>query len=121
MKETLVVIALMSVARAAGDAPNVTVQMTSSDAFVPKTLTIKAGGTVTWENVSPGVHTVTDNPALASSKQDAAMPAEAEAFNSGTIEPGKQYSHTFTVPGTYKYFCVPHEADGMVGTIVVTK
>jgi plastocyanin len=49
------------------------------------------------------------------------MPAGTEPFNSGPVEAGKQYSHTFTAPGIYKYFCVPHGADGMVGTIVVTK
>jgi plastocyanin len=81
--------------------------MTDSDAFVPMTLTIKARGTVVWKNDSQQVHAVTDNPALASAAQDSAMPAGAEPFNSGTIEPG--------------YFCLPHEAVGMVGTIVVTK
>jgi plastocyanin len=49
------------------------------------------------------------------------MPAGAKPFNSGNIEPGKQYPHTSTVPGTYKYFCIPHGALGMVGTIVVTE
>jgi hypothetical protein len=46
MKELLVLIAVMSVAGLAGEAPGVTVQMTSRDVFVPKTLTIKAGDTV---------------------------------------------------------------------------
>ena len=121
MKKPLVFIAVMSLAGLARTAPGIAVRMTSRDAFVPKTVTIKVGDTVVWENDSPGVHTVTDNPAFASAKQDAAMPAGAEPFNSGTVEAGQQYSHTFTAPGTYKYFCVPHEADGMVGTIVVTK
>ena len=121
MKELVVLVAVISLAGLAGAEPGVTVRMTSGDAFVPKTLTIKVGATVVWENDSPGIHTVTDNPDLAAAKQDAAIPAGATAFNSGTVESGKQYSQTFTVPGTYKYFCVPHEADGMVGTIVVTK
>jgi plastocyanin len=42
--------------------------MTSSYAFVPKTLTIKVGGTVVWENHSSQVDTVTDNSAFASAK-----------------------------------------------------
>jgi plastocyanin len=121
MKELLVFIAVMSLAGLAGAVPGVTVRMTSRDAFVPKTLTIKVGDTVVWENDSPGVHTVTDNSAFASAKQDASVPAGTEPFNSGPVEAGKQYSHTFTAPGTYKYFCVPHEADGMVGTVIVTK
>ena len=121
MKKLLVLIAVMSVTGFAGEASGITVHMTDSDAFVPMTLTIKAGGTVVWKNDSQQVHTVTDNSALASAAQDSAMPAGAEPFNSGTVEPGKQYLHTFAVPGTYKYFCLPHEAVGMVGTIVVTK
>jgi plastocyanin len=28
--------------------------------------------------------------------------------------------HTFDVPGTYQYFCIPHEMAGMTGTVVVT-
>ena len=121
MKKIVVLAAVLSLTGLSGAESGVTIRMTSRDAFVPKALTIKAGGTVVWENDSPRIHTVTDNPDLAAAKQDAAMPAGATAFNSGTVEPGKQYSQTFTVPGTYKYFCSPHEADGMVGIIVVTR
>lgn len=45
MKELFVLIAVMSVAGSDKEVPGVTVQMTSSDAFMPKTLTIKAGST----------------------------------------------------------------------------
>jgi plastocyanin len=121
MKTLIVVITVMSLAWLAGAVRGVTVRMTSRHAFVPKTLTIKVGDTVVWDNDSPGVHTVTDNSAFASAKQDASMPAGTEPFNSGPVEAGQHYLHTFTAPGTYKYFCVPHEADGMVGTIIVTK
>ena len=31
----------------------------------------------------------------------------------------KTYSLKFTVAGTYKYFCIPHELLGMVGQITV--
>ena len=43
------------------------------------------------------------------------------AFDSGFIPPGGDYSYTFTVPGRYRYFCLPHEKAGMVGVIVVKK
>ena len=49
------------------------------------------------------------------------MPKGAVAFDSGFIPPGGDYRYTFTVPGTYKYFCLPHEKAGMVGVIVVKK
>jgi plastocyanin len=58
---------------------------------------------------------------MAVTAQDAALPPNTKEFDSGLISPGKDYSHTFTVPGTYKYFCIPHEAAGMVGTVVVSK
>ena len=44
----------------------------------------------------------------------------AESFDSGNIPAGGVYKQTFTVPGTYKYFCDPHHGAGMVGTIIVT-
>ena len=37
------------------------------------------------------------------------------------MPPGGTFDYTFTVPGTYRYFYVPHEALGMIGTIVVKK
>lgn len=121
MKKLAVLIVFVWVAGAADKPSDTTIRMTSGDTFVPKTITIKLGTTVVWQNESPETHTVTDNADLASAKQDVSAPSGAKPFNSGTVEPGKQYSHTFTVPGTYKYFCIPHEGEGMVGTIVVTK
>ena len=53
--------------------------------------------------------------------EDTSMPKGAVAFDSGFIPPGGDYSYTFTVPGTYRYFCLPHEKAGMVGVIVVKK
>jgi len=49
------------------------------------------------------------------------LPKGATAFDSGFIPPGGDYSYTFTVPGTYRYFCLPHEKAGMFGMIVVKK
>lgn len=97
------------------------VRMTQGKMFDPQTMTVKLGETVVWKNASDMTHTVTDEPSLALSAQDAALPAGAEAFNSGLIAPGKDFSHTFKVLGTYRYFCLPHEEGGMVGTIVVSK
>jgi plastocyanin len=37
----------------------------------------------------------------------------------GAITSGDTYEHTFEVPGTYHYFCIPHERGGMVGTVTV--
>jgi plastocyanin len=97
------------------------VRMTNSNSFDPKTITVKSGDTVVWKNGSAMSHSVTDVSSLAVDAKDAALPADAKEFNSDLIPPGKDWSYTFTVPGTYKYFCIPHEALGMVGSVVVSK
>ena len=94
--------------------------MTDALKFEPATLTVAKGTTVTWHNSSQTVHTVTDEPAKASKQDDAALPSGAQGWDSGNLNPGQTFSHTFDTPGTYKYFCIPHEMAGMTGTIVVT-
>ena len=43
-----------------------------------------------------------------------------EAWDSGQLNGGQSFSHTFDAPGDYTYFCMPHESLGMVGHITVT-
>ncbi len=106
----------------AADAPAVVVKMQDkAPMYDPPKVTIKAGQTVEWVNEGQTVHNATTNASMAQDKNDVALPAGAEAFDSGFLPPGGKFSHTFKVPGTYKYFCVPHEKAGMVGTVVVTK
>ncbi|QBQ54317.1 plastocyanin/azurin family copper-binding protein [Nitrosococcus wardiae] len=77
------------------------------------------GETVPWESQSVLVHTVTAVPAKAARAEDVALPRGAEPFNSGLLGPGETFQHTFTVKGTYRYFCIPHEAAGMVGEVII--
>ena len=84
------------------------VNMTDALKFEPASLTIAKGTTVTWRNSSQMVHTVTDDPGKASNKADAALPSGAQAWDSGNLNPGQTFSHTFDTPGTYNYFCIPH-------------
>ena len=77
--------------------------------FAPQTITVRAGETVVWQNASFSTHTVTSE----------IVPPGAAAFDSGGIRRRGQYSHTFTVPGEYHYYCAPHRQMGMVGTVVV--
>jgi len=37
----------------------------------------------------------------------------------GAVQSGQSYVHTFETTGTHEYFCVPHEAAGMVGSVTV--
>ncbi|MDI6856941.1 MAG: cupredoxin family copper-binding protein [Dehalococcoidia bacterium] len=61
--------------------------------FDPAAVTIRAGGTVTWTNEGPSVHTAT---------------ADDGAFDSGNLSRGDSFSQTFDEPGTYPYHCTPH-------------
>src|SRR5574341_2040241 len=48
------------------------------------------------------------------------IPQAATPWDSGfLLNPGDRFEVTLTVEGVYDYFCLPHEAGGMVGRIVV--
>ena len=82
--------------------------MVSNVKFEPRTLTVKAGTTVTWEN-KEGSHTVT---------------SDTGAFESETLSAGQSFSHKFDKAGRYPYYCTFHGSKGghdMAGVIVVTK
>jgi plastocyanin len=87
--------------------------------FSPAQVTVRVGDTVEWRNRSLITHTVTDDPAHADKALDAALPAGAPPFDSQDIAAGQIYLHRFTVPGSYRYFCMHHEGEGMVATVVV--
>ncbi|NIR59592.1 MAG: hypothetical protein GWO02_08745 [Gammaproteobacteria bacterium] len=87
--------------------------------FQPQRTVVEPGQTVQWKNSSLLVHTVTAVPHLAARAEHVAVPDGGEPFNSGNMEPDDTFRHTFEVPGTYRYFCIPHEGAGMVGEVVV--
>jgi plastocyanin len=89
------------------------------ESFSPDTVTVRSGDTVEWQNTSPITHTVTDDPKRAATARDSSLPPGGQAFDSGDIPAGQVYLHTFTKPGIYRYFCLHHEAEGMLGTVVV--
>lgn len=88
--------------------------------FSPTPKTISVGDTVEFRNVSAFVHSVSTRPTTPEEAASTALPVGAKSFDSGDIPSGGIYRHTFTVPGTYKYFCEPHHKAGMLGTIIVT-
>ena len=73
--------------------------------FIPVTLTVSVGATVTWVNRDIAPHTATHRS------------FGEEAFDTGTLGHHAVYSHTFKTAGSYAYLCVLHQ--GMMGTIVV--
>jgi plastocyanin len=94
--------------------------MTDANQFVPANLTVPRGATVVWTNTGQVQHTVTDDQAKAVNKADAVLPPGAQPWDSGLINAGQSYSHTFDVAGQYTYFCIPHESLGMIGRITVS-
>jgi plastocyanin len=106
------------------------VQMISDGAnsfkFVPAELTIKAGDAVTFKSVSGLSHDI--------AFYKDSIPPGAEAVLNANIQNKPQDLATEMVPegssttvsfagapaGTYKYYCIPHMAMNMKGTITVT-
>lgn len=106
-----------------------TVDMTDDLAFVPQQVEVSTGTEVTWENVGSIGHSVTaygdeipDEAAYFASGGFESEEAARDAYpDEGNVPGGESYSHTFETAGTYEYFCIPHEMNGMVGTISVTE
>jgi plastocyanin len=65
------------------------------------------------------VHTVTADPEEATVEKSVHLPDGAAPFDSGDLDRGETFTYTFETPGTYRYFCIPHEGAKMFGTVVV--
>lgn len=112
----------------ADGSPSATVEMTDELTYEPETVEIEAGGTVTWENVGTIGHTVTayddelpDGATYFASGGFESETAARDGYpNGGNVPEGESYEHTFETPGEYGYFCIPHELNGMVGTVRVS-
>ena len=77
------------------------VQMQDALTFVPPTVTIKVGESVTWQNTSGMTHTTTsDQPGW-----------------SQTVINGQSFTRIFSTPGAFPYHCNVHPT--MRGTVVV--
>jgi plastocyanin len=87
--------------------------------FQPSALTIKVGDTVEWKNIGSSVHHASTDSSSAINPADVSRPSNAKPFDSGFLQPGQNFTYTFTVPGKYKYICAPHETSGMSGEITV--
>jgi nitrite reductase (NO-forming) len=76
----------------------------SSPGYSPDTITVVIGvnNTVVWVNNDNMPHTVT---------------ATNKLFDSGNMNPGDDFTYTFTTPGTYTYGCSYHP--WMKGTVIV--
>jgi plastocyanin len=70
--------------------------------FGPTSLTVSSGTTVTWVNNDDVPHTVV---------------SDDKVFRSKALDTDDKFSYTFTMPGTYNYFCSVHPK--MTAKIVV--
>lgn len=70
-----------------GETKSVTI---TSAGYDPADLVIKKGTTVVWTNKDKTVHTVSSTKSV---------------FDSGVIQPGDKFSHTFDKPGSFLYNC----------------
>jgi len=89
----------------------VEVRVSSIDnTFRPEQLTVEAGTVVRFTNDGRADHNV--------------LPTEGDDWGVevADFKPGDEYSHRFTEPGIYPYYCSLHATTtrGMIGTIEVT-
>lgn len=72
--------------------------------YLPGSIVIAAGQSITWSNTSDNRHTVTSQ--------------DDRFASSSTIQGGQSYVQAFPEPGVYPYFCTFHP-DRMSGAITV--
>ena len=76
--------------------------------FSQEIVRINSGDTVFWKSTDKGhnVEFISKN----------GVPEGVEKFKSKI---GKDTEYTFTIPGIYAYWCVPHKTMGMIGFVIV--
>jgi plastocyanin len=100
--------------------PTAIVKMSDDEPmYQPDSIVIRAGQTVEWVNTGQVSHSVVDDPTRANKVDDVLLPSDVATFSSGNVMPGGKYRHTFPTPGKYRYFCMSHEIDGMIGEVIV--
>lgn len=76
--------------------------MVENFTFNPKEVAIPVGGTVIWIQKDRAPHTIT---------------AKNGDFDSGRLNKGDKFAHTFSQKGTYSYLCTFHSS--MSGKVIV--
>lgn len=94
---------LQQVAVAWAQAGSVAVDV-GADGFSPQEVTVPAGTTVVWSNSGSSLESVV---------------ADDGSFDSFRLDPGEQFSFTFTSPGEFSYTST--FGSGATGTVIVTE
>jgi len=83
----------------------------TNECYIPATVSINAGDTVSWSNDDTAAHTVTSG-----------IPSDADSvgamFDSSLLIAGGTFEHTFEEAGTVDYFCIVHP--WMTGSVQVS-
>ncbi len=103
---TLLIFGISCYQSAPAPAPSPTPTITEVEiagfAFVPATITIPVGTTVTWFNKDSAAHTVSSREGV---------------FDSGNLSGGATFSYTFDQNGSFEYYCKFHPY--MKGEVIV--
>jgi plastocyanin len=75
------------------------------EVFIPTRANIDEGNTVVWQNKDDESHSISS--------------IDGEQFESGTIQPGEEFSYTFTEQGTTIYIDETAGKDNMSGAVTV--
>ena len=102
MLKSLLLAAGLLVAASPAAAKTVTIDI-KNFMFMPMTVTVAEGDTVTWTNRDQVPHTVAE---------------KNHKFRSAALDTNDAYSHVFDTAGTYDYFCTLHPQ--MFAHVVVT-
>jgi amicyanin len=94
---------LLTLLAVAGDKPAPNEVEIDNFSYLPQTLTVRAGTTVTWINRDDVPHTV-----VSTDKKTIVSPA---------LDTDEKFSFTFTTPGTNDYYCSVHPH--MKGKVIV--
>ena len=78
--------------------------------FMPGDITVEVGTTVRWTNMDSTEHSVTSQTEAGT----LILSGEFDQF----LNPGESFSYTFSTPGVYHYFCIPH-GSSMQGVVRV--
>jgi len=80
----------------------------TDECFIPSTITVDVGATVTWSNDDTAAHTVTSG---------SAADGPDNIFDSSLFMAGTTFEATFDTEGEYPYFCMVHP--WMAGVVIV--
>jgi len=81
----------------------------TNECYIPATVSINAGDTVSWLNDDTAAHTVTSG---------SAVDGPSGVFDSSLLIAGGTFEHTFDSSGTEDYYCMVHP--WMIGSVQVS-